>query len=185
MELSDHLPKPGSLLIAPPALQDPNFFRSVILLCEHSGEGSFGLILNRPIEAEIEIMSSDLAGYTGGLQFGGPVQPDTLHFLHKLELPEAATIVTGVEWGGDFDALKQICSGRSVSDRELRLFLGYAGWGAGQLHDEIQTGGWIVTESDEKAVFSDEPGSIWRSRLRRMGGDYAVMANFPIDPRLN
>ena len=185
MELSDHLPKPGSLLIAPPTLQDPNFFRAVILLCEHSDDGSFGLILNRPVEAEIDIMSTDLSGYTGGLRFGGPVQPDTLHFLHRLEIPDAETVIGGVMWGGDFDALKRICSDRQVTEQELRLVLGYAGWGAGQLYDEIQTGGWIVTESDQAAVFLDEPDEIWRSRLRRMGGDYAVLANFPIDPRLN
>ena len=185
MELSNHLPGPGSLLIAPPTVQDPNFFRAVVLLCEHSEAGSFGLILNRPIEAEIDILATDLSGYTGGLRFGGPVQPDTLHFLHRLDLPEAEHVIDGVSWGGDFESLKAICLDRQVTESELKLFIGYAGWGAGQLHDEIQAGGWILTQADQDAVFSDEPDEMWRSRLRRMGGEFAVLANYPIDPRMN
>ncbi len=185
MELSERSPGPGTLLIAPPAVQDPNFFRTVVLLCEHSENGSFGLILNRPIEAEIEILSSELSGYSGGLSFGGPMQPDTLHFLHQLDIADAEPFMDGVRWGGDFDALKECCSNRTVTGQELRLFLGYSGWAAGQLHDEIQAGGWILADADEDAVFTEPADELWRRRLRRLGGDYAVLANYPIDPRLN
>lgn len=185
MELSDHLPGPGTLLIAPPTVLDPNFFRSVVLLCEHSANGSFGLILNRPIEVEIDILSGDLAGYEGELCYGGPVQPDTLHFLHRLDLPEAEPVIDGVYWGGDFESLMTLHRERSLSGRNVRLFLGYSGWGAGQLYDEIQAGGWILAEADVAAVFGDTARELWRTRLRRLGGEFAVLANFPIDPRLN
>jgi putative transcriptional regulator len=185
MELSDHSPGPGTLLIAPPAVMDPNFFRAVVLLCEHTKDGSFGLILNRPIEVEIDILSEELAGFDGGLSFGGPVQPDTLHFLHRLDLPETASVMDGVGWGGDFDTLKALHREQSLTGQNLKLFLGYSGWGAGQLHDEIQAGGWIVAEADSAAVFEDPPKELWRKRLRRLGGEFAVLANFPIDPRLN
>ncbi len=185
MELSDHAPGSGSLLIAPPNVLDPNFFRTVVLLCEHSTNGSFGLILNRPIDVEIDIMSGDLAGYEGGLCYGGPVQPDTLHFLHRLDLPDAEHVVDDIYWGGDFESLKERHREESLTASTVKLFLGYSGWGAGQLHDEIQAGGWIIASADTAAVFRDPPKELWRKRLRRMGGEFAVMANFPIDPRLN
>ncbi|MDX1740677.1 MAG: YqgE/AlgH family protein [Rhodothermales bacterium] len=185
MELSAHSPGPGSLLIAPPNVIDPNFFRAVVLLCEHSTSGSFGLILNRPIDVEIDIMSVDLAGYDGELCYGGPVQPDTLHFLHRLDIPDAEPVVEGVFWGGDYDALKELHAHQALTRDTLRLYLGYSGWGAGQLHDEIQAGGWIIAEADGAAVFEDSPKELWRKRLRGLGGEFAVLANFPIDPRLN
>ncbi len=185
MELSGHSPGPGTLLIAPPTVLDPNFFRTVVLLCEHSASGSFGLILNRPIEVEIDILSGDLAGYEGDLCYGGPVQPDTLHFLHRLDLPDAEPVVDGVFWGGDYESLKELHRYKTLTRDTLKLFLGYSGWGAGQLHDEIQAGGWILADADGAAVFRDPPRELWRKRLRKLGGEFAVLANFPIDPRLN
>ena len=147
--------------------------------------GSFGLILNRPIDVEIDILSGDLAGYEGELCFGGPVQPDTLHFLHRLDLPDAEPGVEGVSWGGDFESLKEMHRDQYLTHDKLKLFLGYSGWGAGQPHDEIQAGGWILADADGAAVFEDPPRDLWRTRLRRLGGEFAVLANFPIDPRLN
>jgi len=185
MEATGHLPGPGTLLIAPPTVLDPNFFRTVVLLCEHSASGSFGLILNRPIDVEIDILGGDLAGYEGELCYGGPVQPDTLHFLHNLDLPDAEPVVEGVFWGGDFESLRAIHRQESLTRDTLKLFLGYSGWGAGQLHDEIQAGGWIIADGDGAAVFKDSPRELWRKRLRGLGGEFAVLANFPIDPRLN
>lgn len=185
MELSDQSPGPGTLLIAPPTVLDPNFFRTVVLLCEHSTNGSFGLILNRPIEVEIDILTGDLAGYEGELCFGGPVQPDTLHFLHRLDVPDAEPVVDGIRWGGDFESVMSYHREQSLTDSTLKLFLGYSGWGAGQLHDEIQAGGWIVADADASAVFGEPARELWRKRLRKLGGEFAVLANFPIDPRLN
>ncbi len=185
MELSHQSPGPGTLLISPPTVLDPNFFRAVILLCEHSSSGSFGLILNRPIDVTIDVLSGALAGYEGALCYGGPVQPDTLHFLHRLDLPGAELVVDDVHWGGDFDSLTDLHRQNSLSENSLKLYLGYSGWGAGQLHDEIQAGGWILADADSAAVFADSPRELWRRRLRRLGGEFAVMANFPIDPRLN
>ncbi len=185
MEISGHSPGPGTLLIAPPTVLDPNFFRAVVLLCEHSSSGSFGLILNRPIDVEIDILSGDLAGYEGGLCYGGPVQPDTLHFLHRLDLPDAEPLMDGVFWGGNYESLKDLHQDQSLTHDTLRLYLGYSGWGAGQLHDEIQAGGWILADADGAAVFEDAPKELWRKRLRKLGGEFALLANFPIDPRLN
>jgi putative transcriptional regulator len=178
--------EPGKLLIAPPMVQDPNFFRSVVLLCEHGPEGSFGLILNRRVDVETDFLVTELTGYDGGFLLGGPVQTDTLHFLHHFEeVPESVPFMAGVYWGGDFESVKDICRNRPVAEDELKLYIGYAGWGAGQLLDEIEAGGWIVAPGDPEAVFAQEPSELWRKRLRQLGGEYAVMANYPIDPRMN
>jgi len=178
--------EPGALLIAPPMMKDPNFFRSVVLLCEHGPEGSFGLILNRRVDVETDFLQTELSGYDGGFLLGGPVQTDTLHFLHHFEdVPESIPFMKDVFWGGDFEFVKSICKARPVAEDELKLYIGYAGWGEGQLQGEIDAGGWIVTPGDASAVFAQEPDQLWRKRLRKLGGEYAVMANYPVDPRMN
>lgn len=179
--------KAGVLLIAPPAMTDPNFNRSVVLLCEHTDEGSFGLVLNRPLEASPADLVEGMDGYPGRLGLGGPVQTDTLHYLHRHgdTITDAINIVDGVLWGGDFDMVLAMIAGNQTTETDLRFFLGYTGWSPGQLLDEIELGGWIVTEARPDDVFPDDPPSLWRTILRRMGGEYAILANFPEDPRMN
>lgn len=178
---------PGILLIAPPALQDPNFRRSIVLLCEHTDDGSFGLVINRLLDAEPSDVLEGVDNYAGPLALGGPVQTDTLHYLHRhdVEVSDAVPIIDGVHWGGSFDAIRNLIETFQSSPQTLRFFLGYAGWGAGQLQDEIDDGGWILTSASAEDIFTDEPDALWRNVLRRMGGEYAVLANFPEDPRMN
>jgi len=185
--MTDIQPAAGVLLIAPPILTDPNFRRTVVLLCEHGPEGSFGLVLNRPLELQLgEVMEGE-SRYIAPLSLGGPVESNTLHYLHRYgdRIPGAASVVDDVFWGGDFEALKAIIEEEEVSARDLRFFLGYAGWSSDQLEDEIQQGGWFLSQSGNKAVFAEEPDVLWRDTLRRKGGEYAILANFPDDPRMN
>ncbi len=183
----DIKPEPGILLIAPPMLADPNFRRTVVLLCEHNDEGSFGLILNRPLSLRLGEVLDGIDAYTDPLFFGGPVQPNTLHFLHRYGelVPGASAVVDGVAWGGDFDVMKTLIEAESPTSRDLRFFLGYAGWSSGQLDEEIRQGGWILSDASAEDVFAEAPERLWRSVLRKKGGDYAILANFPDDPRLN
>ena len=180
-------PGPGVLLVAPPMLHDPNFRRTVVLLCEHGEDGSFGLILNRPLSLQLEEVLEDFAGLDDTLCLGGPVQPNTLHYLHRLgnAVPDTTSISTGISWGGDFEVLKQRL--RTEADRSefFRFFLGYAGWSPGQLDDEIEQGGWFLTRAHEALVFHEDPDRLWRTVLRSMGAEYAMLANFPDDPRMN
>lgn len=180
-------PRPGILLIAPPVLEDPNFRRTVVLLCEHGEEGSFGLILNRPLDLQLSDVMEEIVVYDDTINLGGPVHRNTLHFLHRYDeaLPDAITLPNGVQWGGDFDTLRALMESGDIDSDDLRFFVGYAGWSPGQLEDEIEAGGWILAESSKEAVFADEPSKLWRAVLRKMGGQYAVLANFPDDPRLN
>lgn len=183
----DIIPKPGVLLIAPPMMHDPNFRRSVVLLCEHTPEGSFGLILNRPLGVHLAEVIRGIEENEMLIGQGGPVQTDTLHFIHTCGdlVPESIPISEEVYWGGDFDIMKLLIETGQISKKDVRFFLGYAGWSAGQLLDEIEQGGWLVAPGRAPFVFMPDPDALWRSVLRTMGGEYAILANFPEDPRLN
>lgn len=187
MPSSEREPRPGTLLIAPPMMHDPNFRRTVVLVCEHGDQGSFGLILNRPLAVPLHEVIRGVGKHKTSVSMGGPVQPDTLHFIHRHGDLIAKTIplFNDVFWGGDFDLLKVLIETGRTSPRDLRFFLGYSGWSAGQLLDEIEAGGWILAQADVAALFPDNPAQLWGSSLRRLGGEYALLANFPEDPRMN
>jgi putative transcriptional regulator len=175
----------GTLLVAAPPLGDPNFDRSVVFLCEHSDEGSFGLILNRSTQLTLGQIHPDCVGLEVPISEGGPVQPETLHVLHYGEsgLADATEVVEGVLWGGDFDEV--VARLRGGGESQFRFFLGYAGWSPEQLEAEVEAGGWIVHEGAARHVFPDDPEHLWVQVMREMGGEFALLSNFPTDPRLN
>ena len=187
MAPSDIDPAPGVLLIAPPLLNEPTFRRTVVLLCEHGPEGSFGLILNRPLSLQLGEVMDGMDTYPDPLSLGGPVQPNTLHFLHRFgeTVPGAIAVLEGVYWGGEFEVLKLLVETQETTAQELRFFLGYAGWSPGQLAGEIEQGGWILSHTHDGFVFPEAPAQLWRTILRSKGGEYAILANFPDDPRMN
>jgi len=187
LDAKETIPKPGVILVAPPMMHDPNFRRSVVLLCEHTPEGSFGLILNRPLGVHLAEVVRGIDGHEYPIVQGGPVQTDTLHFLHTMGevVPDAIPVGNGIFWGGDFEMMKLLIETGQVSKSESRFFLGYSGWSPGQLLEEIDQGGWILSRGNAKAVFEVDPSNLWRSVLRSMGGEYAILSNFPEDPRFN
>ena len=177
---------PGVLLIAPPMMADPNFRRAVVLLCEHGPDGSFGLILNRPLTLQLgEVLDEFYSD--APLSLGGPVQQDTLHFLHRHGdlIGDAVPVLDGVHWGGDFEAVKTLVQTEVATPNDLRFFIGYAGWSPGQLGEEVEQDGWFLAHADDVLVFDDEPETLWRTVMRRMGGEYALLSTFPDDPRMN
>lgn len=186
MTTSQH-PKKGNLILAEPFMSDPNFKRTVILLCEHNKEGSFGLVVNR----KIDLLLSDVIANVGfaeiPLYYGGPVEQDTLHFIHTYgELIEGSTkIGPSLYWGGDFEQIKQYLSMKLISLERIRFYIGYVGWSTGQLNQECEEQSWITTPNQEKYIFSAEPKKVWPDILRNMGGSYQIMANFPENPSLN
>ena len=183
---SDITPAPGILLVAPPMMLDPNFRRTVVLLCEHNAEGTFGLILNRPLSLELSELLDDVMS-SEAVSLGGPVQQNTLHFLHRHGdiMADSIPVIDGVHWGGDFEVIKTMIETNYASPHDRRFFLGYAGWSPGQLEEEIEHGGWFLTHADAELIFDAAPERLWSIVLRRMGGDYALLSNFPEDPRLN
>ncbi|MEM6783562.1 MAG: YqgE/AlgH family protein [Bacteroidota bacterium] len=177
---------PGTVLIAEPALRDPNFRRTVVLLCEHTAEGSFGLVLNRPSGLHLSDVLQAPLGFDADLFQGGPVQLDTLHFLHPYgeTIEGALPVLDGVWWGGDFDvALSQI-QDAAVDPDTIRFYAGYAGWGPDQLDEEVAQAGWVVRPGHARLVY-DSDAYLWRELVLALGGEYRLLANFPDDPSLN
>ncbi|MCR5890105.1 YqgE/AlgH family protein [Hymenobacter sp. J193] len=182
----------GSLLISQPFLGDPNFERTVVLLCQHSDvEGTFGLVLNRPsalvLGDVLELPGADSSPLAQiPLGMGGPVQPDTLHFLHqRADLPDAAPLGQGVYWGGDFGVLLGLLLSGELSPDEIRLYVGYSGWTADQLAGEVRENVWIVHPNAAGKVFTLTTDAFWQAILREKGGRYRMLSNYPLDPRLN
>jgi putative transcriptional regulator len=176
----------GKLLIAEPFLADPNFARSVILLCEHGDEGSVGFILNRSTELTLGDLLPEL--YTPLLKVyqGGPVQLDTLHMLHRMPKKFGGNeILPGVFWGGSYEALQEAILNNAYQPMDLRLFVGYSGWSPGQLDKEKEAGAWIVTDLTPELLFETEPENVWEEAIKSLGEQYAYLANLPVNPQLN
>jgi putative transcriptional regulator len=177
----------GSILIAEPFMGDPNFERSVILICDYSKDGAFGLVLNQ----ETQLNLNDLLDVTNNQEFsiniGGPVEQKSLHFLHKR--PDLITggleILKGLMLGGSFEDLLINLNLGKIDVSEIRFFLGYSGWGEGQLDQEINRDSWVVSKTDISTIMSQNSSQLWRDILKKMGGNYKVMANYPLDPKLN
>lgn len=180
-------PGPGILLIADPFLKDPNFLRSVVLLCEHQTEGSFGFVLNRIMEDTLDQLVPGFEGMTFPVFEGGPVQKDSLHFLHQLpeDIPGSQEVVNGVYWGGDFDTVIELAKEGKLNAANIRFFIGYSGWGEGQLQTEMEEKTWLTVEANRKLVFHNNHQDIWKDALRHLGGEFEMMINFPLDPQLN
>lgn len=175
------------LLIAEPFLKDPNFKRTVVLLCEHQDAGSFGFVLNRHFEQTLEDLLPDLAGMNQPVFYGGPVQKDTLHFLHQYPslIPGGYEVADGIFWGGDFELAVEYLRNQKIESDKIRFFIGYSGWTGGQLEEELKEKSWLLTPAEIKLVFHRKMEEIWKDSLRNMGGEYEMMINFPVDPSLN
>jgi putative transcriptional regulator len=178
--------KRGQLLVAGPALQDPNFRRTVVLICEHSDDGALGLIINRSTSIEVTEAVPELAGLLGAdarLWSGGPVQPQSIVLLAELDdPPEDALMVVG-----DVGLVLQGADLQELADdaRRGRAFLGYAGWGPEQLEGELERGDWIVVGAEPDDAFGEDGDGLWGEVLARQGGEYALLATMPPDPSLN
>ena len=179
--------EPGMLLIAEPFLKDPNFTRSVVLLCEHKPEGSFGLILNRKTSHTLEDLIPDLEGMDNAVNDGGPVQRDTLHFIHQfpMEIPGGTELRDGIYWGGDFELAIRLLKAGRINRNQIRFFIGYSGWTEGQLDNEIAEHSWLVAPGSRKLIFPSNAAEVWKDSLREMGGEYEMLVNCPLDPTLN
>ncbi len=182
------VPSKGDILISDPFLADPNFARTVIILCEHNEEGTFGFVLNKSAGIKLSDVIDDIGDTDLDVYIGGPVQQDTLHFIHrKGELLEGSIEVRdGLFWGGDFDQLLFLLKEKIVKTEDFKFFIGYSGWSEGQLMDEIELNSWIISRNVSlHQVFDTDVRQLWKDVLHNMGGKFKVISNFPVDPRLN
>ncbi len=180
-------PEKGRLLISEPFLPDPNFERTIILLCENNAEGSFGFVLNKPSLANVSDVMDDIKDYNTPAMVGGPVQQDTLHYLHRHKgIEDAVEILDGVFWGGSFERVLFLLETKQLPHKDIRFFLGYSGWSPGQLDEELKQDSWIVSDqATEELIFDTEPEGMWKKTLKIMGGRFSIFSNYPKDPRLN
>ncbi|RFU82352.1 YqgE/AlgH family protein [Streptomyces triticagri] len=187
----------GRLLVATPALADPNFDRAVVLVLDHDEEGSLGVVLNRPTPVGVDDILEGWASLTGepGVVFqGGPVSLDSALGVgvvpgddHTGPRPGARDPVGWRRVHGaiglvDLETPPELLAAALGS---LRIFAGYAGWGPGQLEDELTEGAWYVVDSEPGDVSSPVPEGLWRSVLRRQRSELAMVATYPDDPSLN
>jgi putative transcriptional regulator len=180
-------PEKGKVLIANPFLKDPHFVRSVVLLCEHRDEGSFGFIFNKPFHQTLDELLDDVTFKKIPVYLGGPVQLDTLHFIHQEPglIEGGIKIIQGVYWGGDFERAIELLNNGVLDDNRIKFFLGYAGWSDGQLENELEEKSWIVAPASLNLLFKQDNKETWQQSLRDLGKDFAILANYPIDPTLN
>jgi len=175
----------GKLLVAGPALLDPNFRRTVVLVVAHDDDGSVGLVLNRVSEVEVAEAVPELAGLVepgSTVSFGGPVQQEAVVVLAEWEEPNEAGDLLFADVG--LMAAEAELEPVGAATRRVRIFAGYAGWSSGQLDAELEEPSWIVGEPEPDDVFG-EGTDLWSTVLRRMGGVFAFVATMPEDPSLN
>jgi len=180
-------PQKGRILIAEPFLSGNYFNRSVVLLVAYSEKGAVGFILNKKVEFPIQEAFPDFPDFDTTVYLGGPVSTDSIYFLHKLgkKIPGSIHVMGDLYWGGDFDAIKREIRLGSIHPSDIRFFLGYSGWDAGQLEDELKEDSWLVTDVDEKAVMEDLNTDSWFNFVKRAGSRYSVWENFPQNPSMN
>lgn len=182
-----HLAK-GTLLVASPDVEMGIYFRSVMLVCEHSANGSFCVIINKPIEMVLPedlLNMKEIANPDVQMRAGGPIQPNQMMLLHSSDkiADQTLKVCDGVFLGGDLQFLQE--AAMSSHGPHLRLCFGYSGWGAGQLEREFLSGNWFLHPASERLVFLIPPEKLWQTVLREMGGKYATLSMIPEDLSLN
>lgn len=181
-------PEKGLLLVAEPTLAgDLAFSRAVVLLADHTENGSVGFILNKMLDFSMNVLvpaiPDDFKVYNGG-----PVEQDNLFFIHKVPdlIPGSLEISDGIYWGGDFEVVKELISLERISKKEIRFFLGYSGWDREQLNQELQANVWIPLPMENPQRLIERPDfNFWKEKMKSLGGDYLIWANSPEHPSYN
>ena len=180
-------PKKGRVLIAEPFLAGDYFNRSVVLLVAYSDKGAVGFILNKKVDLSLQHAFPGFPEFDTEIYLGGPVATDSIYFIHTLgdKIPGSIHVLGNLFWGGDFEFIKHAITTGSIKATDIRFFLGYSGWDAGQLEDELKEDSWLVTDINQEAVMEDLNPESWFNFVKRAGSRYSVWKNFPENPSLN
>jgi putative transcriptional regulator len=183
----DKIPEKGKILISEPFLPDTFFNRSVVYLTDHNPKGSVGFILNKKLDIRICDAVTGFEGWEEYLNMGGPVAPDTLHYLHNLGhlIPKSVHVEGDLCWGGDIDTIQEMIRSGSVRSDQIRFFLGYSGWSAGQLERELKENSWVIAKVRSNTIMDSRGTDSWKSLLRSFKNKYRVWADFPESPDMN
>jgi len=183
----DKIPEKGKILISEPFLPDTFFNRSVVYLTDHNPKGSVGFILNKKLDIKICDAVIGFEGWEENLNMGGPVAPDTLHYLHNLGhlIPKSVRVEGDIYWGGDIDIIREMIKTGSIRSAQIRFFLGYSGWSAGQLERELKENSWVITRIKSETIMNSRGTDSWKKVLRSFKNKYRVWADFPESPDMN
>ena len=180
----------GFFLIANPVLPDPNFSRTVVLLCNHNEEGSFGLVVNRAanLSATDVFAGHDFPEVLGDkIYVGGPVSQSQVFYLCRSPepIPEMETVCPGVHMGMRWNSLDRVVNLLEDPERDIRFYLGYSGWASGQLAGEMGHRSWLTCYAKDNFVFGEHENEIWYNVVRSLGKDYEYLLHAPTNPNLN
>ncbi|MBR1514481.1 MAG: YqgE/AlgH family protein [Bacteroidales bacterium] len=177
-------PKQGNILISEPLMKDFHFGRSVILLIDHEVvEGSFGIIINKRLNVDVSHVVDAFPDFDGPVYLGGPVSDSQLFFIHTLGelIPESYPIIDGLYWGGDHKTLTTLINTGIANEDNVRFYLGYAGWDAGQLIDELVRNSWLVGDITVDELFNTPTEMMWSTFVEKMGEPYEMWNRFPLN----
>lgn len=180
-------PKAGRLLLSYPMMDDPYFKRSVVLLCAHNEEGSFGFVLNKYLDIQLSELVKDLPDTLYKVGLGGPVQTSNLYFLHTMgeDITGSIRITDNIYMGGHFESLRLQLLAGNLSANQVRFFVGYSGWSENQLDEELSDNSWIISDAPSDILMSTSTDKLWKETLTSMGKEYEFLSNLPEDPSLN
>ncbi len=180
-------PQKGRILIAEPFLSGSYFNRSVVLLAAFSEKGAVGFILNKKVDISVQDILPDFPEFDAQVYLGGPVATDSIYFIHKLgdKLPGSIHVLDDLYWGGDFEELKRQIMAGLLHPADIRFFLGYSGWDAGQLERELKDDSWLVNNVEQHTVMRELNQASWFDFVKKVGRRYKVWENFPENPSLN
>ena len=167
----------GQLLLAEPFLLDPNFQRSAVAVVDRHEEGTVGFVLSQPLDLKVPQLLRDFPAFDAMVSNGGPVQRDTLHFLHTLGplIDDAVHVRDDLYWGGDFSRLTLLLAEGMADEHTVKFFLGYSGWSPGQLEEEMAEGTWVVADLTEDLIFETDAEDVWAKAMGRLGNTHAVI----------
>lgn len=184
---NDLAPERGRVLLSEPFMGDFYFGRAVVLLAEHNDEGSFGLIMNKPVQTAFNEIVQDFPPFDARVYLGGPVGTDRLFFIHTLgdEIPESSEILHGLYWGGNMEIVREMVLLGLIQPEQIRFYIGYSGWEAKQLDTELERNSWLVSKTTVRGLMHTHADKMWQYYVRRMGTEYDLWRKFPVDPQMN
>src|SRR5512133_902906 len=180
-------PQKGRILISEPFLMDNYFKRSIVLITEHNEEVTVGFVLNKPINMKVNEVMTDFPAVNSIVSLGGPVQTNTLHYIHTLGdiIPGSIKVIDNIYWGGEFAVIKRLLESKTLNSENIRFFLGYSGWQANQLDDELNDNAWVVADIGSEEIMTPMSKFFWNKTLNRLGKKFQMWSNFPENPQMN
>lgn len=179
---NNRIPKQGDILISEPLMDDENFGRSVILLIESNDEeGSLGIIMNKTLRVKLNQIVETFSDFDAPVYHGGPVAENQIFYIHTLGdvIPESIPIMEGLWWGGDSETLDTLISTGIANRDNVKFFLGYSGWDAGQLKGELQGNSWLVSHATPEFLMGTNLSTMWQTAVDMMGEPYKMWKRFP------